>query len=98
MKLKYLRRALAGSASLFALYGFPALAQNDVDWSLLDQYCSDCHNLDDQAGGVAFDLLTRDALAPDAETWELAVRKMRTGMMPPAGKPRPERAVFDAFV
>ena len=33
----------------------------------------------------------------DAETWEKVVRKIRTGMMPPSGAPRPERAVLDAF-
>ncbi len=33
--------------------------------------------------------------AADAEAWEKAIRKMRTGMMPPAGKPRPTRAVLD---
>ncbi len=74
-----------------------ALAQPvpSVDWSVMDTYCGDCHNLDDQAGGVAFDLLPHDALIGDAATWELAVRKLRTGMMPPAGKPRPEPAVLD---
>ena len=70
----------------------------NVDWALLENYCGECHNLDDQAGGIAFDLLSHDALAADAETWELAIRKIRTGMMPPAGKPRPERAVLDGFV
>lgn len=73
-------------------------SQGEVDWTVLDIYCSDCHNLDDQAGGIAFDLLGRDSLAGEADTWELAVRKMRTGMMPPLGKPRPERAVLDGFV
>jgi hypothetical protein len=29
--------------------------------------------------------------------WEHAVRKVRTGFMPPAGEPRPERAVLDRF-
>lgn len=73
-------------------------ADNAVDWTLLDEYCSECHNLDDQAGGIAFDLLQHDAIVGDADTWELAIRKIRTGMMPPAGKPRPERAVLDGFV
>jgi hypothetical protein len=69
-----------------------------IDWPVLDTYCGDCHNLNDQAGGVAFDLLPRDTLTPDAATWELAIRKVRTGMMPPAGKPRPEPAVLNGFV
>ena len=31
------------------------------------------------------------------ETWEKVVKKIRTGMMPPSGAPRPERAALDAF-
>jgi mono/diheme cytochrome c family protein len=74
-----------------------APAEPEVDWSVVETYCGDCHNLDDQAGGVAFDLLSRDSLISEAATWELAVRKLRTGMMPPAGKPRPEPAVLDVL-
>ena len=35
--------------------------------------------------------------ASQAPTWEKVVRKLRTGMMPPAGAPRPERATLDGF-
>ena len=31
----------------------------------------------------------------EPQTWEKVVRKLRTGMMPPAGAPRPERAALD---
>jgi len=64
---------------------------------LLDRYCLDCHNTVDWAGGVAFDALSTDSLSEDAETWEKAIRKMRTGLMPPAGEPRPTRAELEAF-
>ena len=33
----------------------------------------------------------------DPQTWEKVVRKLRTGMMPPSGAPRPERATLDRF-
>jgi hypothetical protein len=66
-------------------------------WDVLDKYCSDCHNTVDWAGGVAFDLFTPDDIASESETWEKAVRKLETGMMPPPGKPRPTRAVLEAF-
>ena len=85
-------------ALCFAAVPVVRAADNEVDWTLLEKYCSECHNLDDQAGGIAFDLLQHDAVAGDADTWELAIRKIRTGMMPPAGKPRPARAVLDGFV
>ncbi|MEY4640358.1 MAG: hypothetical protein RLZZ227_352 [Pseudomonadota bacterium] len=82
---------------LATLMSGTALAQPQIDWALIDEYCTECHNLDDFAGNTAFDLLARDSLASDADTWELVIRKVRTGMMPPAGKPRPPRAQLDAL-
>ena len=66
-------------------------------WGVLDQYCVKCHNTEDWAGGVAFDALSPADIPTDAQTWEKAIRKLRTGMMPPAGKPRPPRAVLDGL-
>lgn len=70
-----------------------ALAHAD----LLDQYCAKCHNTVDWAGGVAFDALAVDPPADDAASWEKAIRKMRTGLMPPPGEKRPSRTELDAF-
>lgn len=36
-------------------------------------------------------------VAPNAEVWEKAVRKLRGGMMPPPGVRRPDQASIDAF-
>ncbi|MCP5144528.1 MAG: DUF1592 domain-containing protein [Gammaproteobacteria bacterium] len=58
-------------------------------WQLIDGYCVDCHNIADWAGGVAFDTLTRESVTGDIEIWEAAIRKMRGGLMPPPGQPRP---------
>ena len=85
-------------AGICAAAGPLAAQEAGPDWSMLENYCIDCHNFSDQAGGVAFDILPRDELAPDAHIWEMAVRKLRTGLMPPAGEPRPERAVLEGFV
>jgi hypothetical protein len=63
---------------------------------VLDEYCTDCHNSDDLAGGFSFRALARGDFGANAETWEAAVRKLRTGFMPPKGEPRPARAVLDA--
>ncbi len=68
-------------------------AQREV----LDRYCVACHNDAELAGDVSFESLDRQQLAGHPETWEAAVRKLRTGLMPPLGEPRPERAVLDAF-
>ena len=58
-------------------------------WAVVQKYCFDCHNRDDLAGDRAFDRLSPDHIAADAETWELAIRKLRGGLMPPAGALRP---------
>jgi hypothetical protein len=62
----------------------------ETQWAVVERYCFDCHNRDDMAGGRAFDRLSPDRIAADAETWELAIRKLRGGLMPPAGGPRPD--------
>lgn len=76
-------------------------AQAPVQRALLDRYCSDCHNLDDFSGGLAFELLNPDDLPADAEVWEDVIRKLRGSMMPPPGQPRPsadEAATFVAWL
>ena len=64
--------------------------------ALLDQYCVTCHNERLQTGGLALDTV-RGRVGEDAETWEKVVRKVRAGLMPPAGAKRPERGSLDAF-
>jgi mono/diheme cytochrome c family protein len=67
------------------------------DTAVIDRYCATCHNQRTRAGKLALDTLDVSAAARDAETWEKVVRKVRTGMMPPAGSPRPDRATLDGF-
>src|SRR5688572_2827234 len=71
----------------------PALGQ---DKALLDQYCVGCHNQRTKTAGVALD--SADFVRPsnNADVWEKVVRKLRAGMMPPVGAPRPEKAALDA--
>jgi hypothetical protein len=59
-------------------------------WDVVEQYCFDCHNQLDLAGGRAFDGMSSRTIAEDAETWETAMKKLRGGLMPPAGAPRPD--------
>jgi mono/diheme cytochrome c family protein len=64
---------------------------------LLDRYCVGCHNDVELTAGVSFESLDPERLPRDAGVWEAVVRKLRAGLMPPLGEPRPERAVLDAF-
>src|SRR5438477_12824663 len=67
------------------------------DSKLAKQYCITCHNQRAKTGGLALDSLDYDHLEKNAETWEKVIRKIKTGMMPPSGARRPERAALDAF-
>ena len=68
--------------------------------ALLDQYCITCHNQRNQAnaGNVALDTLTADDMAQDAATWERVTRKLRAGLMPPPGRPRPDPTTYREFL
>jgi hypothetical protein len=57
--------------------------------ALLDQYCVTCHN--DKAKTANFSLQKEDinTVGDHPEVWERVIRKLRAGMMPPPGMPRP---------
>jgi mono/diheme cytochrome c family protein len=63
----------------------------------IDRYCVTCHNPRMKAGGLVLDALPIANAAREPETWEKVIRKVRTGMMPPAGAPRPDRASLDSL-
>jgi hypothetical protein len=65
--------------------------------ALLDRYCLTCHNERMKAGGQLLSELDVEQVGRDPQVWEKVVRKLRTGMMPPSGVPRPDRATLDRF-
>jgi mono/diheme cytochrome c family protein len=65
--------------------------------AVVDRYCVTCHNARVRAGGFALDTLKVAGAGQEPQTWEKVVRKVRTGMMPPSGAPRPDRATLDRF-
>jgi mono/diheme cytochrome c family protein len=65
--------------------------------ALIDRYCVTCHSPRMRAGGLSLGQLGVDQVASEPATWEKVVRKVRTGMMPPGGAPRPDRAALDRF-
>jgi mono/diheme cytochrome c family protein len=74
-----------------------AAATRSPDAAFLKQYCVTCHSARLQSGGLALDGLDPGAVEGHAEVWEKVVRKLRTGMMPPAGAPKPTDAAREAF-
>jgi cytochrome c551/c552 len=65
--------------------------------TFLNQYCVTCHNQRLKTASLELDQLDVSKVGGDAETWEKVVKKIRTGMMPPSGAKRPDRAALNAF-
>jgi hypothetical protein len=80
----------AGPAAAQAPARADHAAQAGERWGVLETYCVQCHNFEDWAGGVAFDVMSPDAIPEDAGIWEQAIRKLRGGLMPPPGEERPD--------
>ena len=66
--------------------------------ALLDRYCVTCHNERLLAGDLALDSLDVADVARDSEVWETVVRKLRGGVMPPVGRPRPDSDTYASLV
>ena len=66
--------------------------------ALLNRYCVGCHNPRLKSGNLVLDTIDVSKVADDPETWERVVRKLRGGLMPPAGRPRPDEATYKAFL
>ena len=103
---KLVRRGMLLAGLGLPLLSGNALAQGDsaalrevrASWSLLDEYCVGCHNVEDWAGSLAFDTLAPDSVADNPAVFEKAIRKMRGRLMPPPGNERPAEQQLDEFV
>ena len=85
---------LAPTASQLA----PVAPTTKIDRTIVDQYCVTCHNQRTKTAGLALDSLNLADVAAHADVWEEVVRKLRGGLMPPAGIRRPPQADVDTFV
>jgi mono/diheme cytochrome c family protein len=75
----------------------PAAASHKATF---DRYCLTCHTQRLKDRGtvpLALDGLDFGRLGADAATWEKVVLKLRAGLMPPVGAPRPDKTTHDAL-
>ncbi len=89
---------VGGSTSgMLAGQGLEAAPSVESQEALVDQYCAYCHNDALQSGG--FSWADVDLARPErsAARVEEVIRKLRVGLMPPAGAGRPEPAVLRDF-
>ena len=75
----------------------------DAQRAFFKQWCVGCHNTGAKATVDSSRKLQIDALDPanvdkDRKTWELIVRKVRAGQMPPSGMKRPEPTLFNTHM
>jgi hypothetical protein len=75
----------------------PAASESTTPQKLIDKFCVECHDQEKWRGGLALDLMDPQDVSQDAAVWEKVVRKLRTGMMPPAGEKRPDKAAYHVF-
>src|SRR5437588_6564379 len=91
-----MRRILCVFVSLWFITS-AAHAQSLSNRDVVTKYCLTCHSDNAKTGGLSLEKLDVDHPAADAEVWEKAIRKLRAGLMPPAGMLRPDHAALDAF-
>jgi hypothetical protein len=76
--------------------GFPP-GGSDSARRLVDQYCVGCHNEKLRTAGVSLQTVDFARPGEHADVLERVLRKLRSGEMPPAGRPRPDSAAVSGF-
>ncbi len=97
-----MRNLLLASFATLALMAAP---QQDGDAppaanpnrALVDRYCVTCHNQRLKTAKLELDTLDLAHPEKDGVKWERVIRKLRGGMMPPPGAPRPPLDAVSAF-
>ena len=77
-----------------AVPGLPSIESQEA---LVDQYCSGCHNDVELAGNMSLAQLDLEHVDQNAELAEEVIRKLRAGLMPPAGSARPDADSLNAL-
>jgi len=91
---------IGASGAVIAAEAAPAAAHagNAVGWNMFGTYCTECHNTEDWAGGVAFDTIAETDIPQNIDVLEKVVRKLRSQQMPPGGHKMPDKDTRNAFV
>jgi hypothetical protein len=67
----------------------------DAVTAVIKQYCTSCHSDSRKAGTLTLAAFDASASANNPVVAEKIIRKLRAGMMPPAGARRPDEATID---
>src|SRR5262245_12391491 len=66
--------------------------------AVVNQYCVTCHNARMKTGGLVLEGLDLADTASNAEALEKVGRKLRAGVMPPKGAPRPNEVTLNGLI
>jgi len=75
----------------------PAPLSLDAERTLVADYCAGCHNDNDRFGEMTLTSLDLEHPEQNAPLAEKVIRKLKTGLMPPAGEIRPGAREIEAF-
>lgn len=64
---------------------------------LVDRYCVTCHNDRLRRGDLSLANADISDVSKAPQLWEKVARKLRAGVMPPPGMPRPDEAAYDGL-
>ena len=70
----------------------------EAQQAVLNDYCVECHNKTAKTAGLMLDKADLNDIPGGGAIWEKVVLKLRAGMMPPLGRPRPDQAAVDSMV
>jgi len=109
MKLAYFRGVFL-AALIFASQGdgtailgqsrnnAPPAMSVESQQALITQYCSGCHNDKVKSGGFSWTSVDLAHPEQSAQQAEKVLKKLHSGLMPPAGQQRPDAATMDSFI
>jgi mono/diheme cytochrome c family protein len=71
---------------------------SDPSRALIKTHCTGCHNERLRTGGLSLEGVDPAQAGANPALWEKVAHKLRSGQMPPFGRPRPDRASVDTLV
>jgi mono/diheme cytochrome c family protein len=66
--------------------------------AVVSKYCSDCHSVAEQEGGLVLERPNLVDPAAQRAKWEKVIHKLSAGLMPPPGEPRPSGEAVASLV
>jgi hypothetical protein len=83
----------------FMIDGSPTASNSHVTvQQFVNRHCTDCHNRNDRAAGLAIDVAIERPIVQDPQTWERVVRKLQSRQMPPLSRDRPDERDYVAVL